>query len=158
MKKAWIDNTNTVIDAVSGDPAKLFHPDVAKHYTADVPDDIVPGAHLVQGTWTNPPAIPGTGDQVEPEAPTPPTVGPNEFYFLWTMQEQIAIEDLRQADPVVKLFMRRLDDPRTTEVVLADPAVQAAIRHTVEQLVAVGVVEEADIEARVAAIIAGPAR
>jgi hypothetical protein len=154
MKKAWIDNTNTVIDAVSGDPAKLFHPDVAKHYTADVPDDIVPGAHLVQGTWTNPPAIAGAGNQVEP-APAPPTVGPNEFYFLWSMQEQIAIEDLRQADPVVKLFMRRLDDPRTTEVVLADPAVQAAIKHTVEQLAAAGVVPEDQVDARTAAIVTG---
>lgn len=88
----------------------------------------------------------------------PPTVGPNEFHFLWTMAEQVAIEDLRQEDPVVKLFMRRLDDPRTTEVVLADPAVQAAVRHTVTQLVSKGVIAEGDAEARVAAILAGPAR
>jgi hypothetical protein len=90
--------------------------------------------------------------------PGPPTVGPNEFYFLWTMQEQIAIDSLRETDPGIKLFMRRLDDPRTLEVVLADPTVQAAVSHTVDQLVGAGVIAEADAEARKAAIIAGPAR
>lgn len=96
------------------------------------------------------------GLEFKAPAPSPPTIGPNEFHFLWTMAEQVAIEELRSADPVVKLFMRRLDDPRTTEVVLADPAVQAAVRHTVAQLVAKGEIEEADAEARAAAIIAGP--
>lgn len=85
----------------------------------------------------------------------PPTVGPNQFYFLWTMTEQIAIEEIRQVDPVVKLFMRRLDDPRTTEVVLADPAVQAAVRHTVDQLVQAKVIKPEDADNRAAAIIAG---
>lgn len=87
--------------------------------------------------------------------PAPPTVGPNEFYFLWTMAEQVAIEAIREADPGVKLFMRRLDDPRTTEVVLADPMVQEAIQHTVEQLVEAGVIAAEDADARAAAIIAG---
>lgn len=151
MKKAWIDNANTVIDAVSGDPAKLFHPDVARHYTADLPDNVMPGARLIDGEWVNLPAHPDH----EAEKPTPPTVGPNEFYFLWTIPEQVAIDTLRETDVGVKLFMRRLDDPRTTEVVLADPTVQQAIKHTVDQLVAAGVVPEDQAEARTAAIIAG---
>lgn len=95
------------------------------------------------------------GPEFVAPAAKPPTIGPNEFHFLWTMAEQVAIEDLRGTDPVVKLFMRRLDDPRTTEVVLADPAVQGAVRHTVEQLVAAGKIAAEDAETRVATIIAG---
>jgi hypothetical protein len=87
-----------------------------------------------------------------------PTIGPNEFYFQWTMAEQVAIEEIRQVDPVVKLFMRRLDDPRTTEVVLGDPAVQGAVRHTVNQLVDKGVIAEPEAEDRIAAILAGPVK
>jgi hypothetical protein len=87
--------------------------------------------------------------------PPPPTIGPNEFHFLWTMQEQIAIEELRTSDPVVKLFMRRLDDVRTTEVVLADPSVQAAVRHTVAGLMKMGVIEADKADERAEAIISG---
>ncbi|NVM78916.1 hypothetical protein FHW83_004747 [Duganella sp. SG902] len=90
--------------------------------------------------------------------PAPPTVGPNEFYFRWTMQEQIAIEALRSTDDVVKLFMRRLDDPRTTEVVLADPAVQGAVQHTVMALVAANVIPADQADQRIAAIIGGGAQ
>lgn len=102
------------------------------------------------------------GDQrfVDPDcslyrAPPPP-IGPNEFYFLWTMQEQVAIEEIRKTDQVVMLFMRRLDDPRTMEVDLSDPAVQGAVRHTVAQLVAKGVIAGTEAEDRIAAILAGP--
>lgn len=87
--------------------------------------------------------------------PTPPTLGPNQFYFLWTVQEQIALETIRESDTGVKVFMRRLDDPRTTEVVLSDPTVQEAVRHTVAALVKAGVVKEEDADTRAATIIAG---
>lgn len=97
------------------------------------------------------------GLEFQAPLPPPPTIGPNEFHFLWTMLEQLAIEEIRQTDPVVNLFMRRLDDPRTTEVVLADPAVQGAIRHTVSALVKAGTIAEAQAETRAAAIIAGKA-
>lgn len=98
------------------------------------------------------------GLEFKAPTPTPPTIGPNEFHFLWTIPEQIAIDQLRSTDKGVELFMRRLEDPRTTEVVLADPAVQLAVRHTVSQLVALGVIEEADAEERATVIIAGPAK
>lgn len=90
--------------------------------------------------------------------PSPPTVGPNEFYFLWTLPEQEGIEELRETVTGIKLFMRRLDDPRTTEVVLADTAVQEAITLTVGKLVERGTIDAADAPDRIAAIISGVKR
>lgn len=56
MKKAWIDN-NRVRDIAPGEPADIYHPDVAVLYDTDIPDDIVAGAELVDGVWTNPAPI-----------------------------------------------------------------------------------------------------
>jgi len=55
MKKAWIEN-NVVRDVCEGNPAELYHPDVAVHYSTDVPDDIKNGATLQNGVWVNLPA------------------------------------------------------------------------------------------------------
>ena len=54
MKKAWIEN-NRVRDIAPGEPADIYHPDVAVLYDTDIPDDIVAGAELVDGVWNNPP-------------------------------------------------------------------------------------------------------
>lgn len=88
-------------------------------------------------------------------APVPPTIGPNQFYFLWSGAELDAIDEIRVTDKQVNRFMQRLEDPRTTEVVLSDPAIQGGIRLTVAQLVAKGVIKQADADDRVATIIAG---
>lgn len=52
MKKAWIEN-NKVRDIAQGNPAEIYHPDIAAHYSTDVPDDIENGASLVNGVWVN---------------------------------------------------------------------------------------------------------
>jgi hypothetical protein len=52
MKKAWIEN-NKVRDIAQGNPAEIYHPDIAAHYDTDVPDDIENGASLINGTWVN---------------------------------------------------------------------------------------------------------
>ena len=52
MKKAWIEN-NKVRDIAQGNPAEIYHPDIAAHYSTDIPDDIENGASLVNGTWVN---------------------------------------------------------------------------------------------------------
>lgn len=144
---------NNVAVDVSTDPENCFHPSISVEFV-EVPSQVEPQWRIIDGEWSAPPRL---ADH-DPVKPTPPTIGPNQFYFLWTMAEQIAIDDLRETDQGIKLFMRRLDDPRTMEVVLADPTVQEAVHHTVTQLVAAGVIDAADAEARVAAILAGPAR
>lgn len=52
MKKAWIEN-NKVRDIAQGNPAEIYHPDIAAHYNTDIPDDIENGASLVNGVWVN---------------------------------------------------------------------------------------------------------
>jgi hypothetical protein len=56
MKKAWIEN-NVVRDVCEGNPAELYHPDIAVHYSTDVPDDIINGAKLENGVWVNLPPV-----------------------------------------------------------------------------------------------------
>ena len=52
MKKAWIEN-NKVRDIAQGNPAEIYHPEIAAHYSTDIPDDIQNGASLVNGVWVN---------------------------------------------------------------------------------------------------------
>jgi len=56
MKKAWIEN-NVVRDVCEGNPAELYHPDIAVYYSTDVPDDIINGAKLENGVWVNIPIL-----------------------------------------------------------------------------------------------------
>lgn len=71
MLKAWIEN-GSVRDTTAGDPAKLFHPDIAALYSAQVPDHVKAGATLQGGVWVN---LPPRSPENEPvPLPTPPTV------------------------------------------------------------------------------------
>lgn len=70
MPLAWIDPPETVRDVAPGDPATLYHPDVARLYTVTVPDGTVNGATKQAGVWVNPPAPPAA----EPGPPPPPPV------------------------------------------------------------------------------------
>ena len=54
MKLAWIEN-GRIRDIAPGNPADLYHPDVAKFYDTEVPPGTENGATLVDGEWVNPP-------------------------------------------------------------------------------------------------------
>lgn len=58
MKCAWIEN-GKVRDVAHSNPEEIYHPDVAKFYDTQVPDDAVNG-----DGWVN-------GALVKPEPPTP---------------------------------------------------------------------------------------
>ena len=60
MKKAWIEN-NKVRDIAQGNPAEIYHPEIAAHYNTDVPDDIENGASLIDGVWVNMNFMPTAG-------------------------------------------------------------------------------------------------
>ena len=60
MKYAWIEN-NKIRDVAHANPTEIYHPDVAAHYTTQVPDNAVSG-----DGWVN-------GALVKPELLTPPT-------------------------------------------------------------------------------------
>jgi hypothetical protein len=126
MKHAWIEN-NTVRDIANGNPAELFHPDIAAKYDTQVPDDIVPGATLVDGVWVNPAPVEPVAP--EPTVPVAPTVGPIEFKLLFTSGERIAIKT--STDPIVQDFYEITSDPRLTHVDLGLKSTQDAIAYLV---------------------------
>lgn len=126
MKHAWIEN-NTVRDIANGNPAELFHPDIAVHYDTQVPDDIIAGATLVDGVWVNPaPVEPVTP---EPTVPVAPKVSPIEFKLLFTSGERIAIKT--STDPIVQDFYEITSDPRLTHVDLSLKSTKDAIAYLV---------------------------
>jgi len=53
MKYAWIDS-NTIRDVAHSNPAEIYHPDVAKFYDTQVPDDAVNGDGWVNGALIKP--------------------------------------------------------------------------------------------------------
>lgn len=59
MKYAWIEN-DKIRDVAHSNPAEIYHPDVAKFYDTQVPDNAVNGDGWVNGALVKPepPAIP----------------------------------------------------------------------------------------------------
>ena len=53
MKYAWIQD-GKVRDVAHDEPSKIYHPDVAIHYTTQVPDDAVNGDGWVNGALVKP--------------------------------------------------------------------------------------------------------
>ena len=53
MKYAWIEN-DKVRDVAHSNPSEIYHPDVAKFYDTQVPDDAVNGDGWVNGALVKP--------------------------------------------------------------------------------------------------------
>ena len=66
MKYAWIEN-DKIRDIAHSNPEEIYHPDVAKFYDTQVPDDAVNG-----DGWVN-------GALVKPEPPPPPAPAPRQW-------------------------------------------------------------------------------
>lgn len=122
MKKAWIEN-DRVRDVAPGNPEELYHPDVAKLYDTNVPDDAENGDGWVNGTLVKP-VVP---EPVDPPAPVvvPPKVSPVQFKLLFSPQERVAIKT--STDPVVQDFFEIVNDPRLTYVDLGLQSTKDAI-------------------------------
>jgi hypothetical protein len=142
MKRAWIDPVNTVRDVCPGEPAELYHPDVAALYSTEVPDDVVPGAVNVNGAWVNP----TSPAPVEP-APSYPVLTPLQFKMCFSALERIAGKELAKTDPIMADAYSILDDPRLTSV---DLGLQSN-RDLLAYMVSKGVITEA----RMAEILTG---
>lgn len=124
MRKAWIEN-NRIRDIAPGTPEELYHPDIAKLYDTDVPDNAENGDGWVDGQLVKPePPTP-----VDPPAHVPvyPKVSPVEFKLLFTSAERIAIK--ASADPVVQDFFEIVNDPRLTFVDLGLQSTKDAIAY-----------------------------
>lgn len=129
MKQARIIN-DVAVDVVLGDPAELFHPDIATQFEP-VPDEVEAGwlRDAATGAWSEP--IPA-----ELQSNTPaeaPKVSPVEFKLLFTAQERVAIKAARSTDPVIDDFFSIVEDPRLTHVNLALQSTQAALAYLEEK-------------------------
>lgn len=132
MRKAWIEN-GQIRDIANGNPAELFHPDIAVHYDTDVPDDITVGAELVNNKWVNP----TVSTVVEAVVVSLPMVPPVEFKMLFTSAERIAIK--ASTDAVVQDFFELINDSRLTQVDRNLQSVKDAIAYLeFKGLIAVG--------------------
>jgi len=113
MSYAWVEN-EVIRDVCHGNPEECYHPDVAKNYDTEVPDEAVNGDGWVDGELVKP-SVP------EPTPPEPapvvrPVVSAVEFMLLFTSPERVSLKALRPADPVLDDFFDLLEDPRLTEV------------------------------------------
>ena len=126
MKKAWIENA-IIRDIANGNPADLFHPDIAVFFDTDVPDDAANG-----DGWVN-------GELIKPELVVAPVVlatvaarvSPVEFMLLFTSPERVAIKALRQTDPIIDDFLDIIEDPRLTFVDLGLGSTVSAIDYLI---------------------------
>ena len=125
MSKAWIENER-IRDIAAGNPDELFHPDIAKLYDTDVPDDAANGDGWIDGVLVKPeepPAPPAP----EPVAPPAPKVSPVEFKLLFHSAERVAIKTARDNDLVIDDFFSIIEDPRLTHVDLGLQSTKDAI-------------------------------
>lgn len=134
MKKAWIEN-NIIRDIAHTEPFEIYHPDIAKLYDTDVPDDAQNGWILENGTWVAPVIV---ETPVTPVAIKQP-ISPIEFKLRFTAPERVAI--YASTDPIVKDFVSLLDDVRLTSVDLNLKATIDAIHYLASQ----GLIEQGRI-------------
>ena len=121
MKYAWIEN-NKVRDVCHGNPNECYHPDVAKFYDAQVPDDATNGDGWVGGAL------------VKPEPPPAPTPPPRQ----WT--------DSNFRDAMTLVEKTKWDNDSVPEIKTVKtelPAVQAAAQELVDFLVSVNAISAA---------------
>ena len=105
MKYAWIEN-DRVRDVCHGDPNELYHPEVAKFYTTQVPDDAVNGDGWVNGQLVKP----------EPPAPAPPP--PRQWTQTDVRSKLTLVEKVRwdnESAPEVKTVKTELATPRNLQ-------------------------------------------
>jgi hypothetical protein len=104
---------DVAVDVVTGDPAEMFHPDIASQFEV-IPDEIENGwwRDPTTGEWS----APEPAEEQPATAPDAPKVSPVEFKLLFSPQERVAIKAARGTDPVIADFFDIVEDPRLTFV------------------------------------------
>lgn len=126
MKYAWIEN-DRIRDVCHGDPNECYHPDVAKFYDTQVPDDAVNGDGWVGGALVKPEPAP-------PAPPAPRTWSADNVRAALSLAEKV-----------------KWDNDSTPEIVtvkaeLATPKQQAEVTELLQLLVDAGVIAQASMD------------
>lgn len=122
MKYAWIENDRVRDVCQGGDPSTCYHPDVAKFYDTEVPDDAANG-----DGWVN-------GALVKPVPPPPPPPAPRQ----WT------VADFRSGMSLAEKTKWDNDSAPEIKTVKAElPKEQAGAQELVDFLVESGVISQA---------------
>ena len=111
MKYAWIEN-GIIRDIAHDEPSKIYHPDIAKFYDTEVPNDAENGDTFENGVLTKKPVVEVA--PIELVAPKTTELSPIEFKLRFTAPERVAI--YQSTDLIVKDFVSLLDDARLTKV------------------------------------------
>lgn len=121
MKYAWVEN-NVIRDVAWSDPSLIYHPDVAKFYDTEVPDDAANG-----DGWVN-------GALVKPVPPPPPPPAPRQ----WTA------DNFRSGMSLAEKTKWDNDAAPEIKTVKAElPKEQAGAQELVDFLVESGVISQA---------------
>jgi hypothetical protein len=126
MRYAWVES-GRVRDVAQGDPAALYTPDIATHFTTQVPDNAATG-DLWDGTTLTKPA-----PVVAPVPIVDRVVTPPEFMLLFTSAERVAIRDAVAAgtDKVLADWWAIINDARLQEVHLGRQSTSDALAYLV---------------------------
>lgn len=126
MNYARIDGNGLVLEVIQGDPAKQFHPDLAKAFQP-VPAEVKAGWVKSGSNFTAPAPTP------EPEIPEPPKqpLPKSEFLAFLTRAERTALRGARDTDPVADDFLLMLDETGVVDLTSDDG--EAALAHFVAQ-------------------------
>ena len=131
--KAWIEN-GIVRDIAHSDPHLIYTPDIAAHYSVDVPDTTKVGDSFVAGVWSE--KVVAIEVAQETEAPKPPKVSVIEYKMLFTSAERIATKAC--IDPVIVDLQELMNDPRTLNVDLSLKSISDAL----DYMTAIGLIAE----------------
>jgi hypothetical protein len=102
MKYAWIEN-NCIRDIAPGNPVEFYHPDVAKFYDTQVPDDAANGDGWVNGQLVKPEPAP-------PAPPAPRTWTDDDFRSGMTLAEKVRWDN--NGAPEIVTVKSELTDPK----------------------------------------------
>lgn len=147
MKYAWVES-GKIRDVAQGDPNTIYHPEVAMHYSAQVPDNAMNGDSWDGATLTKPApaAVPAAVPAV------PPTITKTHFLLCFTSAERVKARSLRATDPTLDDFWLILDTSDTVNMAL--PSVQNGVEYTLGAVKAAGLTT-LNIASRKAEILAG---
>lgn len=126
MQYAWIEN-NVIRDIAHDEPTAIYHPEIAKFYDTQVPDECENGWQLINNIWTKPIVQEVIAPVEIITKATVSTLSPIAFKLRFTAPERVAI--YASADAIVKDFISILDDSRLQAVDLKLVDTIEAVNH-----------------------------